>query len=114
MLSLKKVYSVRRRQCRTSGRLTAKSVSIQGAKCRSGDRAWMAAEITPGDLSCVRNGLRLSRGSLTAGQKSAEGVLGHVVGKASEALRKPKGESTDRPSRERWSKARTRGAVSRT
>jgi hypothetical protein len=43
--------------------------------------------------------LRLSKGGLTAGQKSAEGVLGHVVGKASEALRCRKAESTDRPSR---------------
>src|ERR1035437_511411 len=80
-----------RRQCRTSGQLTAKSVSIKGAKRRSGDCAWKAAEITPGDLSCVRNGLRLSRGSLTAGQKSAEGVLGQVVGDTSEALRNRKG-----------------------
>ena len=30
--------------------------------------------------------LRLSKGGLTAGQKSAEGILGYVVGKASEAL----------------------------
>jgi len=30
--------------------------------------------------------LRMPRGILTAGQKSAEGVLGYVVGKASEAL----------------------------
>jgi len=45
--------------------------------------------------------LRLSRGSLTTGQKSAEGIVGHVVGKASEALRNRKVESTDRPSRER-------------
>src|SRR5437762_3943700 len=52
--------------------------------------------------------LRLSKGSLTAGEKSAEGILGHDVGKASEALRKPKGGATDRPSRERWPKARTR------
>src|SRR5262245_9399229 len=52
--------------------------------------------------------LRLSKGSLTAEQKSAEGVLGHDVGKVSEALRKPKGGATDRPSRERWPKARTR------
>src|SRR5713226_1668414 len=43
--------------------------------------------------------LRLSRGSLTAGQKSAEGIVGHVVGKVSEALEQPtrlqilKGES---------------------
>jgi hypothetical protein len=54
------------------------------------------------------NGLRLSKGGLTAGQKSAEGILGHDVGEASEALRKPKGGAMDRPSRERWSKARTR------
>src|SRR5947208_5692562 len=41
--------------------------------------------------------LRLSKGSLTAGEKSAEGILGHDVGKASEALRKPKGGAMDRP-----------------
>src|SRR4030088_186176 len=55
------------------------------------------------------NGLRPSKGGLTAGQKSAEGILGHNVGKASEALRCRKAESTDRPSRERWLKARRRG-----
>jgi hypothetical protein len=49
--------------------------------------------------------LRLSRGSLTAGQKSADGVVGHVVGKAIEALQSRKAESTDRLSRERWLKA---------
>ena len=58
--------------------------------------------------------LRRPRGSLTAEQKSAEGIVGQVVGKASEALRYRKVESTDRPSRKRWLKARTRGAVSRT
>ena len=52
--------------------------------------------------------LRSLKGGLTAEQKSAEGVLGHEVGKASEALRKPKGGATDRPSRELWLKARTR------
>src|SRR5260370_42340605 len=52
--------------------------------------------------------LRVSKGGLTAGQKSAEGILGHDVGKASEALRKPKGGAMDRPSRERGPKARTR------
>ena len=97
-----------RRQRRTSGQLTAKSVSIKGAKRRSGGCAWKAAELTPGDLSCVREGLKLSRGNLTAGQKSAEGVLGYVVGEVSEALRLPKGGAMDRPSRERWPKARTR------
>src|SRR5947208_4850018 len=86
-----------RRQCRTSGQLTAKSLSIKGAKRRSGGCAQKAAELTPGDLLRVRNGLRLSKGSLTAGQKSAEGALGHDVGKASEALRMPKGGVMDRP-----------------
>jgi len=54
------------------------------------------------------NGLRLSKGGLTAEQKSAEGILGHDVGEASEALRRPKGGAMDRPSRERGPKARTR------
>ena len=104
-----------RRQCRTSGQLTAKSVSIKGAERRSGDCAWKAAEITPGDLSCVvATRLREPKGDLTAGQKSAEGVLGYVVGRASEALRCRKAESTDRPRRKRWLKARTRGEASRT
>jgi hypothetical protein len=58
--------------------------------------------------------LRLSRGSLTAEQKSAEGIVGHVVGKASEALQGRKTELTDRPNRKRWLKARTRGEASRT
>ena len=52
--------------------------------------------------------LRPPKGGLTAAQKSAEGVVGHDVGEASEALRKPKGGATDRPSRERGLKARTR------
>jgi hypothetical protein len=52
--------------------------------------------------------LRRSKGGLTAGQKSAEGILGHDVGKASEALLMPKGGAMDRPSRERWPKVRTR------
>ena len=72
-----------RRQRRTSGQLTAKSVSIKGAKRRFGDCARKAAELTPGDLLRVRKGLRLSKDGLTAEQKSAEGILGHDVGKAS-------------------------------
>ena len=52
--------------------------------------------------------LRLSKGGLTAAQKSAEGIVGRDVGKASEALQKPKGGAMDRPSRERRSKTRTR------
>src|SRR6201981_3847918 len=58
--------------------------------------------------------LRAPRGGLTAEQKSADGILGRAVGKASEALRRRKGEPTDMPSRERRLKARTRGEASRT
>jgi len=95
-----------RRQCGTSEPCFAKSIFIKNGKRRSGDCAWKAAGITPGDLFCVvATRLREPRGDLTAGQKSAEGILGDDVGKASEALRKPKGGETDRPNRERWVKA---------
>ena len=39
-----------------------------------------------------RERLRRPRGNLTARQKSAEGVVGHVVGKAIEALQSRKAE----------------------
>src|SRR5438309_5296526 len=82
-----------RRQRRTSGQRIAKSISINGAKRRSGGCAPKAIELTPGDLPRVASGrLRRSRGRLTAGQKSAEGVLGQAVGKTSEALQRRKAE----------------------
>ena len=65
-----------RRQC-ADERTTYREVRIhQGwAKRRSDDCAWKAAEITPGDLSCVvATRLREPKGDLTAGQKSAEGI----------------------------------------
>src|ERR1022692_2031828 len=54
-----------------------------------GRRLSLPQEICP--VSLWR--LRLPKGGLTAGQKSAEGILGHVVGKASEALRNRKVET---------------------
>ena len=103
-----------RRQRGTSKLCIAKSIFIKNGKRRSGDCAWKAAGITPGGLSCVAaTRLREPGGDLTAGQKSAEGILGHVVGKASEALRNRKVEPTDRLNRKRWRKARTIGAVNR-
>jgi len=51
--------------------------------------------------SVSRKRLRLPKGNLTAGQKSAEGIVGYAVGKASEALQSRKAESTDRPNRKR-------------
>jgi hypothetical protein len=47
-----------------------------------GRRLSLPREICPVSL----RRLRVPRGNLTAEQKSAEGVVGHVVGKASEAL----------------------------
>ena len=82
-----------RRERRTSGQRIAKSISINGARRRSGGCAPKAIELTPGDLPRVVSG-RLSRprGRLTAGQKSADGIVGHDVGKASEALQSRKAE----------------------
>src|SRR5438874_13617899 len=82
-----------RRKRRTSGQRIAKSISINGARRRSGGCAPKAIELTPGDLPRVVSG-RLSRprGRLIAGQKSADGIVGHDVGKASEALQSRKAE----------------------
>jgi hypothetical protein len=82
-----------RRERRTSGQRIAKSISINGARRRSGGCAPKAIELTPGDLPCVVSGrLNRPRGRLTAEQKSAEGVVGQAVGKASEALQRRKAE----------------------
>jgi hypothetical protein len=79
--------SDKRRQRRTSGQLIAKSISIKDAKRRSGNCARKATELTPGGLRRVPGSeLRELRGDLTATQKSAEGIVGQAVGKASEAL----------------------------
>ncbi len=62
---------------RTSGHSTAKSISIKGAVRKSGGRASKVIELTRGDLRGVPvAGLSGSQGSLTAAQKSAEGILG--------------------------------------
>ena len=82
-----------RRQRRTSGQRIAKSISIKGAKRRSGGCALKAIELTPGDLSRVAaRRLRRPKDRLTARQKSAEGIVGQAVGKASEALQGRKAE----------------------
>ena len=53
-----------------------KSISIKGAKRKFGGCARKAGELTPGDLTGVRQGLGASREALTAGQKSAEAIVG--------------------------------------
>ena len=100
-----------RRKRRTSGQRIAKSISINDAKRRSGGCAPKAIELTPGDLPRVASGrLRRSRGRLTAGQKSAEGVLGQAVGKASEALQGRKAEQQIGQAGNDGPKARTIGS----
>ena len=70
-------------RCRTSGQMTAKSISIKGTGCKSGGCARKAVELTSGDLPFVLNtGLRMKRFALTGRQRSAEGVLGTQVLKA--------------------------------
>src|SRR5271167_4505099 len=76
-----------RRQRRTSGQRIAKSISINGAKRRSGGCAPKAIELTPGDLPGVA-----FAATETAGPKSAEGIVGQAVGKAREALQSRKAE----------------------
>ena len=67
----------------TSGPLIAKSISIKGQGCRSGRGAGKAIELTQGGLRHVPTlELREPQGDLTGAQESAEGILGHAVGKA--------------------------------
>jgi hypothetical protein len=78
---------------RTRGQMTSKSISIKGVGCKSGGCAVKAAGLTSGGLLRVPEpGLREPRGSLSAAQESAEGIVGRAVGKASEALRGRKAE----------------------
>jgi len=56
--------------------MTAKSISINGTKRKSGSRASKTTELTSGDLPrVVESRLNVSRGTLTARQKSAEGIV---------------------------------------
>jgi hypothetical protein len=87
----------------TSWLMTAESISIKGAGCKSGGCASKAVElITGGLLHVPESGLRMEQSILTVRQKSAAGIVCHVVGEAIEALQSRKAESTARPSRERW------------
>jgi hypothetical protein len=70
-------------RCRTSGHMTAKSISIKGTGCKSGGCASKAVELTSGGLPFVSDlRLRVERSALTGRQKSAEGILGTQVPKA--------------------------------
>ena len=76
-------------QCRASGRMTAKPISIKGTGCKFGGCVRKAVELTSGDLPLVRNtGLRIERSVLTGRQKSAAGVVVRQRMKAQTVLRK--------------------------
>ena len=66
-----------RRECRASGHVTVKPISIKDTKRKSGSRASKAVKLTSGGLSRVpaRPGLNASQGALIAWQKSAEGIV---------------------------------------
>ena len=73
--------------CRTSGRMTAKSISIKDTGCKSGGCASKAVELITGGLPYVpESGLRVEQSILTMRQKSAARKVCHVVGGVIEAL----------------------------
>ncbi len=75
-----RIRGIRRR---TSGRSTAKSLSIKGVGCRSGGCALKAVELTSGDLPFVRDsGLEVEQSASIERQKSAEGIVVTRVMKA--------------------------------
>ena len=76
-------------QCRTSGQVTAKSISIKGVGCKFGGCVRKAVELTSGDLPFVReSGLGVERSILTGRQKSAADVVVRLRMKAQTVLRK--------------------------
>ena len=69
-------------QCRTSGLLIAKSISIKGTGCRSGGCAWKAVELSSGGLLHVpESGLRVEA---IHSDRVAEVSSGHSSGASSE------------------------------
>ena len=61
---------------RTSGQMTAKSISIKGAGGKSGGCALQAVVLIAGGLLHVpESGLRVERSTLTVRQKSAAGIV---------------------------------------
>ena len=70
-------------RCRTSGHVTAKSISIKGTGCKSGGCVPKAVELTSGDLPSVsKSRLGIEQSVLTKRQKSADGIVLTEVRKA--------------------------------
>jgi hypothetical protein len=85
-------------------------INLTGAAPAPLDRAGIVSRSLCLRESCMRENCTysLSGGRWPARKRATSDPTGHDVGKASEALRKPKGGALDRPSRERGLKARTR------
>ena len=76
-------------RCRTSGHVTAKSISIKGTGCKFGGCVRKAVELTSGDLPfVVKLRLRIERSVLTGRQKSAADVVVRQRTKVQTVLRK--------------------------
>ena len=72
--------------------MIVKPISIKGAKRRFGGRAWKAVELTSGGLLRVpESGLGVSRGILTAQQKSAVRVVASESGERRRIRQAPLG-----------------------
>ena len=68
---------------RTSGQMTAKSISIKGAGCKFGGCALKAVVLIAGGLLHVpESGLRVERSTLTVRQESAAGIVAARAAKA--------------------------------
>ena len=101
------------RQSRLDERALIREVHIhqESMCCRSGRCAGKAIELTWGGLRrCSVLELRKPRGDPIAVQESAEGIVGHAVGKASEALQSRKAEQQTGRAGNDDAKARTIGS----
>ena len=85
-------------------------INLTGAVLAPLGRAWIVSRSLCLRESCMRENrtYSLSGGRWPARKRATSDPTGHDVGKASEALRMPKGGAMDRPSRKRGPKARTR------
>ena len=90
--SKNRIGGIRRR---TSGHVTAKSISIKGAGCKFGGCARKAVELTSGDLPLVWDTrLRVEQSTLIGRQKSAEGIVGARALKAGTVIESSRGRDS--------------------
>ena len=97
-----------RRERWASGQRTAKPISIKGAERKFGGCAQKAVELTSGDpLQVAAKRLGMERFTLNSAAEVSSGRSRSCSRQRLVRHSKPKGGATDRPSRERRSKAQT-------